>query len=53
MARRLRILVVDDERSVRNVVRRALLLDSHEVLAAASGQEALEIVERELSLIHI
>ena len=37
-----RILVIDDEPAVRNVVNEALRLEGHEVLLAADGQEALE-----------
>jgi CheY-like chemotaxis protein len=44
-ARRSRVLVVDDDRSIRMLVRRALRAD-HEVFEAASGQEALDIFVR-------
>jgi two-component system, cell cycle sensor histidine kinase and response regulator CckA len=37
------ILVAEDEVMVRNIVRHLLEAESHEVLAAADGQEALQI----------
>lgn len=39
------MLVVDDERPVRDALERALKLDGYEVLLAADGAEALKIVE--------
>jgi len=41
-----RILVVDDEESVREFTQRALQTAGYEVVAASSGREALELVER-------
>jgi two-component system response regulator MprA len=41
----MRILVVDDEPSVREAVERALRLDGHEVELAANGQEALAALQ--------
>src|SRR5436305_3673711 len=38
----MRILVVDDERAVRESLRRALTLEGYEVELASDGQEALE-----------
>src|SRR3954467_13650070 len=38
----MRILVVDDERAVRESLRRALTLDGYEVELASDGEEALE-----------
>jgi two-component system cell cycle sensor histidine kinase/response regulator CckA len=40
------ILVVDDNASVRALVRRILEAEGHRVLEAASGAEALDIAER-------
>jgi len=37
-----RVLVVDDEDSMRLLVQRAIAMDGHEVLTAADGAEALE-----------
>jgi two-component system nitrogen regulation response regulator NtrX len=42
-----RILVVDDEPAIRDTMRMILEYDGHEVLTAASGQEALTAIERE------
>jgi two-component system response regulator MprA len=42
---RMRILVVDDERAVRDSLRRALELEGYEVELAADGREALERLE--------
>jgi two-component system cell cycle response regulator CpdR len=42
-----RILVVDDEESIRGFVERALTLDGHEVLMAADGAEALDVLGTE------
>lgn len=43
-----RILVVDDEESVRKVVRRVLQEEGYQVVTAAGGREALAEIEREI-----
>jgi two-component system, OmpR family, response regulator MprA len=43
----MRILVVDDERAVRDSLRRALELEGYDVELAADGREALDRLERE------
>ena len=43
----MRILVVDDERAVRESLRRALELEGYDVELAADGQEALDLLESE------
>jgi PAS domain S-box-containing protein len=42
----IRVVVVDDERDAREMVRRALVASHAEVVAAGSAREALEAVER-------
>jgi two-component system OmpR family response regulator len=42
-----RILVVDDDILVLDALRELLVADGYEVMTAARGQEALEILERE------
>ena len=42
-----RILVAEDEESVRALVARALGQDGHEVLVAADGGEATDVLQRE------
>jgi CheY-like chemotaxis protein len=42
-----RILVVDDERVVRELIRAVLLVDGHDVYEARDGKEALALVESE------
>ncbi len=39
-----RVLIVDDEEMIRNIVRRILSLKGHESIEAKSGNEALEIL---------
>jgi two-component system phosphate regulon response regulator PhoB len=43
----LRILIADDHEELRLMVRRALLKGGHEVLEAASGTDALALIQRE------
>ena len=43
---KVRILVVDDEQSVRNVLTQVLTEDGFEVTAAASGEEALKLLQK-------
>jgi DNA-binding NtrC family response regulator len=40
-----RILVIDDQESIRHVVRRALEQDGHEVFDASDGEVGMEILE--------
>ena len=42
-----RILVVDDEESLRSLVARGLAMDGHDCLTAGDGAEALDILHRE------
>jgi DNA-binding response OmpR family regulator len=42
-----RVLVVDDESSVRDLLRDLLKKETHSVECASSGEEALEIVKKE------
>jgi two-component system cell cycle response regulator CpdR len=42
-----RILIADDEESMRSLVARALAMDGHQTVTAADGAEALEIIGRE------
>ena len=44
----MRILVVDDDRAVRDALRRALTLGGYEVALAEGGQSALELVVQEI-----
>ncbi len=46
----MKILVVDDERAVRESLRRALELEGYEIELAADGREALERLEAEAQL---
>jgi two-component system response regulator MprA len=45
---RVRLLVVDDDRAVRDALRRALTLGGYEVEVAEGGEQALELVARAL-----
>jgi two-component system, cell cycle response regulator CpdR len=42
-----RVLIADDESSMRTLVARAIALDGHDVVTAEDGAEALDILERE------
>jgi two-component system, cell cycle response regulator CpdR len=42
-----RVLIVDDEDSMRMLVARAIAMDGHEIVTAADGAEALEILGNE------
>ena len=42
-----RILIVDDEQMIREVVREYALINGYEVAEASDGLEALELVEKE------
>jgi two-component system cell cycle response regulator CpdR len=42
-----RILIADDEESMRQLVARAIAMDGHETITAEDGAEALEILVRE------
>jgi len=42
-----RVLIADDEDSMRTLVARAIALDGHDVVTAEDGAEALDILERE------
>ena len=39
-----RVLIADDEESMRSLVARAIAMDGHEIVTAADGAEALEIL---------
>jgi DNA-binding NtrC family response regulator len=39
-----RILVIDDQESIRRVVRRALTLDGHEILEASEGEAGVALL---------
>jgi CheY-like chemotaxis protein len=42
-----RVLIVDDEESMRALVARAIAMDGHNIVAAQDGAEALEILVRD------
>ena len=42
-----RVLIADDEESMRSLVARAIAMDGHETVTAEDGAEALEILTRE------
>jgi two-component system cell cycle response regulator CpdR len=42
-----RVLIADDEDSMRTLVARAIAMDGHDTVAAQDGAEALEILTRE------
>ncbi|HRO01709.1 MAG TPA: response regulator, partial [Nitrobacter sp.] len=39
-----RVLIADDEDSMRSLVARAIAMDGHEIVTAADGAEALDIL---------
>jgi two-component system, cell cycle response regulator CpdR len=42
-----RVLIADDEDSMRSLVARAIAMDGHDIVTAEDGAEALEILSRE------
>jgi two-component system, cell cycle response regulator CpdR len=42
-----RVLIVDDEESMRALVARTIAMDGHDIVAARDGAEALEILVRD------
>jgi len=42
-----RVLIADDEESMRALVARAIAMDGHDIVAAQDGAEALEILVRD------
>jgi CheY-like chemotaxis protein len=42
-----RVLIADDEESMRTLVARAIAMDGHETVTAQDGAEALEILNRD------
>ena len=42
-----RILIADDEESMRTLVARAIAMDGHDTVTAEDGAEALEVLSRE------
>lgn len=42
-----KVLIADDEDSMRELVARAIAMDGHEIVTAQDGAEALEILTRE------
>src|SRR4030088_3568325 len=42
-----RVLIADDEASMRSLVARAIAMDGHDIVTAQAGAEALEILARE------
>lgn len=42
-----KVLIADDEDSMRQLVARAIAMDGHEIVTAQDGAEALEILARE------
>ncbi len=41
-----KILVVDDEQNIRNILRESLKKEQHEIFEASSGQEASDILDK-------
>ena len=50
---RTKILVVDDETSVRENLAEVLVQEGFEVLAAPTGKAALEVLERKIGRAHV
>jgi two-component system, cell cycle response regulator CpdR len=42
-----RVLIADDEESMRTLVARAIAMDGHEIVTAEDGAEALDVLTRE------
>jgi DNA-binding NtrC family response regulator len=42
-----RIIVIDDQESIRRVVRRALELDGHEIFEASEGEAGMELLAKQ------
>jgi CheY-like chemotaxis protein len=42
-----RVLIADDEESMRSLVARAIAMDGHDIVTAQDGAEALDILARE------
>lgn len=53
MVKQSTILVVDDERTIREVVRRYLELDGFQVIEADNGAKALELLKRQIGRAHV
>ncbi len=51
MSKQARILIVDDEKALRDIVSRALAKLGHECVTAANGEEALAIVSEAFDLV--
>ena len=43
----MRVLIVDDEELIRNVIKEYLILENYEVVEAANGLDAIELVKKE------
>ena len=44
----IKILVVDDDKNIRYFLREALLLEKYEVFTASNGEEALDLMDKEM-----
>ncbi len=53
LAQEIVILLVEDEVMIRNLVQRILMAEGFQVLTAADGQEALEVLHAFPNLIHM
>ena len=47
-----RVLIAEDEESMRMLVKRAIAMDGHDIVAAQDGAEALEILNRDDGYVH-